>query len=818
MNPASPGLGRSYNHASIGSFRGSTAAGTFVRLNQLSTSARLLSTAVDPRCLSLHPLNSNPHLPRWKTCHFKSMAPSPTPSPASPASPEAAARRAVACLRCRHRRSYCSKDKPACTTCLKSASECIYEQGRRVPVLESSFRRLQAKVKAYEELLGPIQAAQVSAQTRPAVPIRTEDSDEEFEDGQDLLEPFTQLSIDKPSTKFKGPGNADYFLRNLSQLSDVPGDDGLDLNPDIYDPSALSSRRLLVRDLVIRLPPLDLARRLFAAQYTYLGTIFAFTDPASFNRELIAAYRGQPDISNKDACLGYAKVLATLALGQMYSVNQWIDYKGPPGFEYFTKALQLLPDAHEEGSVKCVETLALVGYFMQNMNRHDAAFLYIGMALRMAISLGLHQEVSASDDPAAIGLDEESREHRRRVWWSIYSLDRILSVKSGNPITIHDEDIGVRLPSRLPGETEYCPAVVLRHYTELSRILGEVTKCIYRRSPEPRPVGELMKSVQKINSDLSRWDRQLPAQLRFDPDKLSTTRESVSTFSHYYQCINMTARPLLFHVVRRRLQAIRAAPETKETTDWKDGLRQGTIAIIDRCISAAEGTIRMMAEARRRDLVATYGYMDGEHVFSAAIVLVMVCAAFPTRPSTTHAMNTGLDLLRDMAERGWNSHMKARYELLAHLRYVFLPGEPATPSAFSATASDPVFSPMSTTRSALESESLPAPTNASAEFEIPPHSITPEHIVGQDRARLFEGAAGEQLAEDPAPDGPQDLAPDEKDPIPDGPEIFTFDEIMFLDTQALSNDQVVDEMDYQAWEQGYGNLTVNAGLDLDHWY
>ncbi len=121
----------------------------------------------------------------------------------------------------------------------------------------------------------------------------------------------------------------------------------------------------------------------------------------------------------------------------------------------FTHALRLLPDPHEEGSILCVETLALTGYFMQNLNRRDAAFLYIGMALRMAISLGLHQEVSSSPtNPAAFGsapvLDETARERRRRVWWSIYSLDRIVSAKSGNPLTIQDEDIGVSLPLAAP--------------------------------------------------------------------------------------------------------------------------------------------------------------------------------------------------------------------------------------------------------------------------------------------------------------------------------------------------------------------------------
>ena len=57
--------------------------------------------------------------------------------------------------------------------------------------------------------------------------------------------------------------------------------------------------------------------------------------------------------------------------------------------------------------------------------------------------LEAHQEVSPLDGSqhGGVALDEETREHRRRVWWSVYSLDRILCVKSGNPITVQDEDI-----------------------------------------------------------------------------------------------------------------------------------------------------------------------------------------------------------------------------------------------------------------------------------------------------------------------------------------------------------------------------------------
>lgn len=436
-------------------------------------------------------------------------------------------------------------------------------------------------------------------------------------------------------------------------------DDSLDQHADFYDREALPSRRVSTRG-TIRLPPIDIARQLFAAQYTYIGTIFSFADPAAFERLLQEAYRGPPNMGDQVACLTHAKLLVILAFGKLYSVNQWIDYNGPPGFEYFTHALELLPDMHEEGSTLFVETLALVGYFMQNLNRRDAAWLYVGMALRMAITLGLHQETMNPD------FDNAAKEHRRRVWWSVYSLDRIQSVKSGNPITIYDEDIGVTVPSKLPDEPEYCAAVVLKHYTKLSQICGEITVSIYRRTPKSGP--SLMAAVKKIIMSLSQWHRELPEELRFDPARLSISRESVSTLLHYSQCINMTARPLLFHVVQKRLKSGLVEKER----DWKEGLNQTTVRVIEMCVAAAQDTIHMMTIAAQKNLVATYGYMDSEHAFSAAIVLVMVCVAFPTNQQTISSMNAALELLRNMSKKG-NSHMAARYELLDRLRATFIP-------------------------------------------------------------------------------------------------------------------------------------------------
>lgn len=532
---------------------------------------------------------------------------------------------------------------------------------------------------------------------------------------------------------------------------------------------------------------MDIARQLFAAQYTYIGTIFSFVSPSTFETLLREAYQSSLKLVDQDACLTYAKLLVILAFGKMYSVNQWIDYDGPPGFDYFTHVLQLLPDLHEQGSVLFVETLALVGFFMQNLNRRDAASLYIGSALRMAITLGLHQE------PTVAGIEEEAKEHRRRVWWSVYSLDRIHSVKSGNPITIHDEDIGVELPSRLPSEPGFCPAVVLRHYTKLSQINGQIMTSIYRRKPKSGT--SLMAAVQSIVLALSRWQQELPDELRFEPVKLSSSRESVSTLLYYSQCIHMTARPLLFHVVQARLKG---GLEDKET-NWRIGLTRTTVKVIDMCISAAKDTINMMTIAAQKNLVATYGYMDSDYAFSAAIVLVMICVAFPMDEQNNESMNAALNLLRGIAHRG-NSHLAARYRLLAHLRATFVPFAMPAPAE----------------------ESRPGPSSVGG-FDIPSaRQFTPsvEHSIPQVLPDTGHKSAQESYSSQSSPTAQLPCItsshPHLAQPLPETFDFTLFNNASLADGMFYDIDMTGTDYDnnQEFWEEAFANLAGDSGNTL----
>lgn len=123
---------------------------------------------------------------------------------------------------------------------------------------------------------------------------------------------------------------------------------------------------------------------------------------------------------------------------------------------------------------------------------------------------------------------------------------------------------------------------------------------IYRKKPGSG--SNLIASVQSITNDLSSWLRQVPDRLRIDFSALDThiNRESVSINLHFYSCVNMTARPLVFYVIQRRLDA---EAQGSVTQDWKEGLSPNTVAVIDSCITAARATTMIMNAAAKHNLI-----------------------------------------------------------------------------------------------------------------------------------------------------------------------------------------------------------------------
>ena len=89
---------------------------------------------------------------------------------------------------------------------------------------------------------------------------------------------------------------------------------------------------------------------------------------------------------------------------------------------------QLTIEALEAGSLGLVQAFAMAANYLQKRNRPNSGYNYGGVALRLAISLGLHKEFTGWQTTAL------RKEVRRRVWWTLCVLDVGATVTYGRPL------------------------------------------------------------------------------------------------------------------------------------------------------------------------------------------------------------------------------------------------------------------------------------------------------------------------------------------------------------------------------------------------
>ena len=84
----------------------------------------------------------------------------------------------------------------------------------------------------------------------------------------------------------------------------------------------------------------------------------------------------------------------------------------------------------ESGNLALVQALLLLSNYTQKRDRPNTGWNYLGLAVRMALSLGLHKEFPKWKITCL------QREIRRRVWWGVYIFDSGASITFGRPILL----------------------------------------------------------------------------------------------------------------------------------------------------------------------------------------------------------------------------------------------------------------------------------------------------------------------------------------------------------------------------------------------
>jgi hypothetical protein len=121
------------------------------------------------------------------------------------------------------------------------------------------------------------------------------------------------------------------------------------------------------------------------------------------------------------------------------------------GDQYFNVAKKLLDNTYASSLPSTVQALLLLGYREIGIGAMAQAWVYTGMAVRMAQDLGMHRAADgwARADVGRLFGPRELQE-RRRIWWGCVVLDGYVSTYIGRPLAIFERDYD----TLLPGEDE----------------------------------------------------------------------------------------------------------------------------------------------------------------------------------------------------------------------------------------------------------------------------------------------------------------------------------------------------------------------------
>lgn len=89
----------------------------------------------------------------------------------------------------------------------------------------------------------------------------------------------------------------------------------------------------------------------------------------------------------------------------------------------------------ETGNLTLVQALLLLSNYAQKRDKPNTGWNFLGLAVRMAMSLGLHKEFPGWK------ISLLQREIRRRLWWGVFIFDSGAAKTFGRPILLPEESV-----------------------------------------------------------------------------------------------------------------------------------------------------------------------------------------------------------------------------------------------------------------------------------------------------------------------------------------------------------------------------------------
>ncbi|WEW55956.1 hypothetical protein PRK78_001391 [Emydomyces testavorans] len=269
----------------------------------------------------------------------------------------------------------------------------------------------------------------------------------------------------------------------------------------------------------------------------------------------------------------------------------------------------------EDPNLELVWAFLLMAFYMLGACRRNAGFMYLGVATRAAVALGLHNENSYA---CLAAID---RQKRVETWMSLCILDLLVSSILGRPSATSSLrlELGNGLVSKTKQDNE-AQARLLASYT-ITDLMDMITNELYGQKAVST------EAAEKFLRKLDRWSKMLPDSMRTAscnldcPEEQEQTLGSIQVVCFYYFATMLVTRPFLISTFTARLVRSRTSIIPSKSCPPTPHEDPTHAKLASACVDSAEYLIQACQDARKANLLLENMCIMKALVFAAALVL-----------------------------------------------------------------------------------------------------------------------------------------------------------------------------------------------------
>ncbi|KAJ4305824.1 DNA-binding transcription factor cat8 [Kalmusia sp. IMI 367209] len=451
---------------------------------------------------------------------------------------------AQACDRCRSKKIRCDGVRPSCTQCLNVGFECKTSDklSRRAfprgytESLEERVRALEAEVRDLKDLLDEkdekidmlsrIHSHSSPANTAPrrsSTPIsEVREEPQEKEDTFKVQQSPLLLDDENRDTYCVGSSSGRAFVESFKQRAQESGRSCSDVNSNAFfgTGSKSSGSHSSKRPISFKAPPRLVSDQMINIFFQEWAPLFPVLHRPTF-LSLYEQYVASPDTMTDKKSI--AKLNLVFGIAALSS-----DPRDGQDVESFEAQWQTALESFlMDNDIATLQCLVLAQIYCLLKADYSRLLKYKGLAIGLSQRLGLHQ----SQKRFALGA--LTSETRKKIFWTLYTVDCLSAAHLGLPKLIREEDVHCEYPvdaddeyvtekgflPTLPGEsTKLSSALAL---FRLSRILSRVLADLYPASVTHEIS---FRTISSLADDLEEWTINLAPHLKltFQQDKPST--------------------------------------------------------------------------------------------------------------------------------------------------------------------------------------------------------------------------------------------------------------------------------------------------------